>query len=106
MRSNVVFCAIVLAGCSTTLGAAEGDFKRGRLPEAEDKLVALEPRLPSWDEPQRVEYALYRGLVLHALGDRAQAVVWLRQAKDHAGLLRDDDRTRLQLALDAIGKAE
>jgi len=106
MRSNVVFCAIVLAGCSVTLGGAEGDFKGGRLPEAKEKLLVLEARSEGWDEATRAEYALYRGLVHHALGDRAQAVVWLRQAKDHADVLRDDDRPRLQLALDAIGKAE
>lgn len=106
MRGNVVFCVVALAGCSATLGGAEGDFKGGRLPEAKQKLLVLEPQSQGWDAPKRAEYALYRGLVLHALGDRPQAIVWLRQAKEHAGVLRDDDRTRLQLALDAIGQSE
>ena len=52
------------------------------------------------------EYALYRGLVHHSLGDRAAAGVWLAEAKalDDAQphTLSDEDRVRLKLALESL----
>jgi hypothetical protein len=95
-----------IAACAPSLSGAEGDFKAGRLPAAKEKLVGLEPASATWSEPRRAEYALYRGLVHHGLGDRSAALVWLRQANEHAALLSEDDRTRLKLALDAIGPSE
>ena len=101
---------LVLAACGASLSGAEADFKAGRLPEAKEELLALAPAAERWEGRRRAEYALYRGLVAHALGDRREAIVWLRQARDleamRAGTLSEDDRTRLALALDAIGPSE
>jgi len=97
----------MLLACGGPLASAKSDFKSGRVAEAKDKLVALEPASQSWTDPQRrAEYALYRGLVHHSLGDREAAARWLREAKaiedQHPRTLSDDDRTRLDLALDGL----
>jgi hypothetical protein len=81
-------------------------------PKAE--LVQLETESRSWNSERRAEYALYRGLVHHSLGDRAAAGVWLAEAKAlddahadadahaHARTLSDEDRVRLKLALESL----
>jgi hypothetical protein len=97
----------LLACCGSALSGAKTDFKSGRISEAKDKLVALEPESQSWTGSQRAEYILYRGLVLHSLGDRDGASKWLREAKEiedsHPKTFSDDDRARLELALDSLG---
>ncbi|MBX3205782.1 MAG: hypothetical protein KF764_11985 [Labilithrix sp.] len=93
--------------CGGALAGAKSDFKGGRVAEAKDKLVAMEADSRSWTGTRRAEYVLYRGLVHHALGDRAAAAPWLREAKaledEHPRTLSEDDRARLDLALDALG---
>lgn len=106
-RSIVTLVAVTLLACGGALAGAKSDFKSGRLAAAKEKLVALEPESRTWPESRRAEYALYRGLVHHSLGDRESAATWLREAKAiedaHSRALSDDDRTRLELALDALG---
>lgn len=104
----LALAALVLA-CGGGLGSAKSDYKRGRFAEAKAALVAMEPESESWDGQKRAEYALYRGLVHHALGDRSAAGVWLREAKAiedvHPHTLSGDDRARLELALSSLDAA-
>jgi hypothetical protein len=99
-------CSVGLIGCSGSLGAAKADFRKGRVAEAKNELVLLETDSRSWSNERRAEYALYRGLVHHSLGDRAAAGVWLAEAKalDRAQphTLSDEDRVRLKLALESL----
>ncbi|HVH45774.1 MAG TPA: hypothetical protein VM925_25650 [Labilithrix sp.] len=98
---------LALAACGGSLSSAKSDFKSGRVAEAKDKLVALEEESKSWSGSKRADYVLYRGLVMHSLGDREAATEWLREAKGiedaHPRTYSDDDRARLELALDALG---
>lgn len=104
---TLVSCALVaLVGCGGSFSGAKSDFRKGRFAEAEKELVAMEPRSKNWSSEKRAEYSLYRGLVHHALGDRRAALLWLREAKaiDDAQphTLAEDDRTRLDLALESL----
>lgn len=107
LRTTLVVALAMLVGCGASLSGAKSDFKGGRVAEAKDALVTLEPESKSWTGSRRAEYILYRGLVHHALGDREEAAHWLRQAKAIAQAepktYSEDDRTRLDLALDALG---
>ncbi len=98
--------AVSLISCSSSLGAAKADFRKGRLAEAKTELLRLETESRSWGNERRAEYALYRGLVHHSLGDRAAAGVWLAEAKALDGAephtLSDEDRVRLKLALESL----
>jgi len=100
---------LLLVGCAGELGAAKSAFRRGRYAEAKSELVALEPEAQGWSGRRRAEYALYRGLVHHSLGDVAAAKLWLMEAKAIAdaqpGTLGDEDAKRLRLALDSIDSA-
>ena len=104
--ARVLCLAALLVACGSSLGSAKSDFKRGRFAEAKDALIALEPESERWDGQKRAEYALYRGLVHHALGDRAAAGVWLREAKAiedvHPHTLAGEDKARLEVALDSL----
>ena len=108
--SLLVALALALAplasACSESLGAAKADFRKGRIAEAKAQLVELEPDSRKWGERRRAEYALYRGLVHHSLGDRSAAGLWLAEAKTledaHPRTLSDDDRVRLKLALESL----
>lgn len=96
-----------ICGCGGGLAEAKSDFRKGRYAEAKTELVALEVDERSWDDQRRCEYALYRGLVHNALGDRGPASIWLKEARAladaHPGVLGADDLTRLQLALEGMG---
>jgi len=100
--------ALLLLGCGG-LSAAKSDYKGGHVPEAKEKLLALETESRSWGDGRRAEYALYRGLVHHELGDRAAAAQWLHEAKTiedaHPGTLGEDDLTRLKVALESLEPA-
>ena len=100
-----ISCLVCLVACGSALSSAKNDFRGGHVAEAKDKLIALEPESRSWTGSRKAEYVLYRGLVHHALGDRETALVWLKQARAmedaRPGTLSDDDKTRLDLALDA-----
>jgi hypothetical protein len=105
VRHAILLC-VALAGCGGALADAESDFKKGRYAEAKETLVRVEPESKTWDESKRAEYALYRGLTHGALGDRAAASVWLKQAKSiedaRPGTLTQDDRVRLRLGLESV----
>lgn len=95
-----------LAACGGGLGTAKSDFRKGRIAEAKAELVRLEPEARTWGHQRRAEYALYRGLVHHSLGDRAAGGVWLNEAKAiedaQPRTLSEDDRVRLNLALESL----
>jgi hypothetical protein len=107
MRGLRLIWLALLVACGSALSSAKTDFNSGRVAEAKEKLVALEPDSRSWDGARRAEYVLYRGLVEHSLGDRDRAALWLREAKAiedlHPKTLSEDDKIRLDLALDALG---
>lgn len=98
--------AIVLAACGGGMSTVKSDFKKGRLAEAKQQILALEEEAKTWRGAKRAEYALYRGLVFQSLGDRVEAGVWLREAKHeedvHPNTLSEDDRVRLRLALESL----
>jgi hypothetical protein len=102
-------CALALlfgpAACAGALSEGEDQFRRGRYPEAKQTFAWLEPDASRWGDPKRAEYALYRGLTLAALGDRAPSVLWLREAKAievaHPGALSVEDLHTLDAALQA-----
>lgn len=103
---SLILLGAALGGCSGSLGTAKADFRKGRIAEAKNELLLLETDSRSWSNERRAEYALYRGLVHHSLGDRAAAGVWLAEAKalDDAQphTLSDEDRVRLKLALESL----
>jgi hypothetical protein len=105
--ASVLLLAVLAFSCGGGLSSAKSDFKGGRVAEAKERLVALEPESKAWTGSRRAEYALYRGLVHHSLGDREAATMWLREARAiedaHPRTLSEDDRARLELALDALG---
>ena len=106
-RTIVTLVAVTLLACGGGLASAKSDFRSGRVSDAKNKLVALEPESQSWTGSRRAEYVLYRGLVHHSLGDRDAAARWLSEAKtiedQHPHTLSEDDRVRMNLALDALG---
>src|SRR5277367_2018906 len=93
-----VVVALVLVGCGGPLAEAKSDFNKGHYAKAKDELVHAEAESRAWTDKQRAEYALYRGLTHGALGDRAAAALWLREAKavedTHPGTLSPDDLAR------------
>jgi tetratricopeptide (TPR) repeat protein len=95
----------LLAACGGALAEGESQFKKGRYPEAKQTFASIEAQSRSYGDGPRAEYALYRGLTLSALGDRAQAGVWLREAKAIAdtnpGSLEHEDALRLKEAMEA-----
>lgn len=102
----LVLSSLLASACGGGLASAKGDFKKGRYADAKAELALLEPEARTWTGARRAEYALYRGLIHHALGDRAAASLWLREAKAiedaHPRTLVDDDRARLLLALESL----
>jgi len=97
---------LFVTACGGALADAKSDFKKGRYAEAKETLVRVEPESKSWDDAKRAEYALYRGLTHNALGDRAAASIWLKEAKAledaRPGTLSEDDQVRLRLGLEAV----
>jgi hypothetical protein len=95
----------VLGGCGGALSEGESQFGKGRYPEAKQTFAGLEVESRTWSDARRAEYALYRGLTHAALGDRAQAGVWLREAKaiedGHPRTLSPENEQRLRIGLEA-----
>jgi hypothetical protein len=105
---RVVALALILSSlpaCGSALARGESQFGKGRYPEAKQTFTQLEDDSRGWDDARRAEYALYRGLTHAALGDRAQAGVWLREAQAiedaHPGSLSGEDGRRLAVGLEA-----
>ena len=103
---SLVLLSAALVGCSGGLGTAKSDFRKGRIPEAMTELVRIEPEARGWSDERRAEYALYRGLAHHSLGDRIAARFWLGEAKviedRQPHTLSEEDRVRLKLALESL----
>jgi hypothetical protein len=104
-RFAFALVATALAACGGALSEGESQFDKGRYPEAKRTFSTLELESRTWDDARRAEYALYRGLTHAALGDRAQAGVWLREAKAiedaHPGALSHENEQRLRVGLEA-----
>jgi hypothetical protein len=100
----VVFLSLALAGCGGALDDGRAQFAKGRYPEAKQTFASLDYDSLRWDDARRAEYALYRGLTEAALGDRAHASVWLREAKAiedaRPGSLSPQDAHRLKIGLE------
>jgi hypothetical protein len=94
-----------LCACGGALAEGQSQFEKGLYPEAKQTFAAAEAESRAWDDEKRARYALYRGLTLGALGDRAQAGVWLREAKAveyaHPGSLSHQEAQRLRLGLES-----
>jgi hypothetical protein len=106
--SRSLVLAFALLGCASPLTNAKHEFKSGHYPEAKALLESAEQA--SYTERELLEYELYRGLVHHALGDQVRATQWLVRAQIHdrnaPGLLTEEDRTRLKLALESVKDAQ
>lgn len=96
---------LILPACGGPLAEGEADFKKARYPAAKQTFASIEAEMRVSDKSTRAEYALYRGLTLTALGDRAHGAQWLREAKaledTQAGALHEDDARRLSVAIEA-----
>jgi hypothetical protein len=105
----VVLLAALGLGCGgSALDEGRLLFNAGRYSDAKralEKVNAGEYR--HLDARRRTTYALYRGLVYGALGDRTNALAWLGLAKQteekSPNTLNEDDRVRLQLADEQYG---
>src|SRR5260370_19545930 len=97
--------AVTLSGCASALARGEAEFKGGRYPDAKQTFAYLEAEALQWDDANRAEYALSRGLTLGALGDSAPAAAWLQRAKTiedaHPGSLTPDNARRMKVAIEA-----
>jgi hypothetical protein len=103
--AGVLVVAVWLCGCGGALAEGQSQFEKGRYPEAKQTFAAAEGESRAWNDEKRARYALYRGLTLNALGDRARAGVWLREARAiedaHPGSLSAEDAQRLRLGLES-----
>ncbi len=99
----LIVCPLV--ACGGALAEGKSQFDKGRYPEAKQTFASLEAESRTWDDAHRGQYALYRGLTFASLGDRAQAGLWLREAKAiedaHPGSLSHEDVQRLRVGLEA-----
>jgi hypothetical protein len=99
-----LLAAVLLTSCAGALSQGESQFDSGNYPAAKQTFASLETDSRTWDDRQRAEYALYRGLTLGALGDREYAGPWLRQARAieeaHPGSLSPEYVPRLRVGLE------
>ncbi|MFO0664312.1 MAG: hypothetical protein U0174_10190 [Polyangiaceae bacterium] len=95
---------LLLAGCASAFTSAKDDFRGGDSASARERLVAIEGETKSWNEKDRAEYALYRGLVHLSLADRDAARPWLERAdamvRASPEALSPENRSRLRVALE------
>jgi hypothetical protein len=111
MRSAVFLATLALLGSAcggSVLDQGKSLFDAGRYSDARAKLEKVDStEYEAFDPHRRTTYALYRGLVLGALGDRLNAGAWLGLAKQkedtHPGTLSRDDAVRLKLAEQQYG---
>jgi tetratricopeptide (TPR) repeat protein len=104
-RLQVAIVLLVPTACGGVLADGESQFRKGRYAEAKQAFASHEADYRAFGETERAEYSLYRGLTLSALGDYAQARLWLREAKAiedaHPGSLSGSDARRLEAGIDA-----
>jgi hypothetical protein len=100
----------LLGGCSSPLSEARTSFDEARYPEAAAAYRELSAAVPTFNEPELFEYALYRGLSHLALGDARPAERWLlcakRLSEASPELASDEERGRLLAAWRAMGHAD
>ncbi len=105
-RAALVALGIAIGGCGGMLADGKAQFDKGRYPEAKQTFAAIEVESRGWSDAKRAEYALYRGLTHAALGDRAAAGIWLKEAKAlvdaRPGSLSADGMHRLKLGLEGL----
>lgn len=103
-RALLVAGVMLLAACGgSALEQGRALFDAGRYAEAKVRLEQVaDDAYRAFDPPTKAKYALYRGLVFGALGDRVSAKAWLGLAKQteesRPGSLHADDAVRLKLA--------
>lgn len=105
-RRAIASLLLLLASCGGgALSRGESQFEDGRYAEAKQTLSSIEQESRGWDDAKRAEYALFRGLTMTALGDRASASSWLHEAKAiedaHPHSLSDENARRLKVAVEA-----
>src|ERR1700730_5256645 len=108
MRRWALLALASLACGGSLLEQAKTEFYAGEYAEAKTTLLRIDANdYQESDARKRTTYALYRGLVMGALGDRVEAVAWLGFAKQteeaHPGSLDAEDRARLKLAEERFG---
>jgi hypothetical protein len=103
--SLLVALAASLGACGGPFSEGKSEFQAGHYPHAKELFASIEAESRTYDERDRAGYALYRGLTLNALGDRAQGSVWLREAKaiedTRPGTLSPEDALRLKTATES-----
>ena len=96
--------ALPLLGCASTFTSAKDDLRRGDAANARVKLVSVEADVAAWNEKDRAEYALERGVTHLSLGDRDAATLWLKKANDMVRadpqVLNEQNRARLKVSLE------
>lgn len=105
VRAMALLAVPLIAACGGALTDGKSEFEKGRYAEAKQTFVSIEDESRRWTDAKRAEYALFRGLTHGALGDRAEAGVWLREAKaiedGHPGSLSHADVQRLRSGLES-----
>jgi hypothetical protein len=98
---------LVLPGCGGGLSPAICAYDQAEYPEAIVELRRAEAEYRAANGRDRTRYALYRGLTHLALGDVAQASVWLTRSKRaitwDPELLTSAERGRLDAAWRSMG---
>jgi hypothetical protein len=109
MRRLALALTVMTAACGgSALVEGKELFDAGKYADANAKLDKIHSgEYGQLDVRTRTTYALYRGLVFGALGDRTNAGAWLGLAKqteeEHPGTLNHDDAVRLKLAEQQYG---
>jgi hypothetical protein len=102
---GLLFALAFVPGCASSLARGESQFTDGRYPDAKRTFASIEVESRAWSDAKRAQYALYRGLTHAALGDQAQADVWLREAETiehgHPGSLSHEDAQRLKVGVES-----
>lgn len=98
-----VAAVLAVAGCVGPMTRGMGAYDHARYTEALEALQEAEGEALRWRGRERARYALYRGLVHLALGDRESTARWLGEAEEAAArdprLFGDEDTGRLSSAL-------
>jgi tetratricopeptide (TPR) repeat protein len=107
-RSVILVAALLCACGGSAIEQGTMLFNAGRYPEAKKALEKVDSsEYRNLDARSRTTYALYRGLVYGALGDRTNAIAWLGLAKQtedkFPSSLSEDDKVRLKLADEQYG---
>jgi hypothetical protein len=109
VRTWSAVLVLAAAGCGgSLLEETKEEFNAGEYADAKRTLLRIDQSVyRASDARMRTTYALYRGLVMGALGSRTEATAWLGLAKQteerYPGSLGPDDVARLKLAEEQYG---